>query len=44
MERHARIGVIGGSGLYAMEGLSEIEEVRMRTPFGDPSDSIMLEN
>ncbi|WIG61998.1 MAG: 5'-methylthioadenosine phosphorylase [Ktedonobacterales bacterium] len=42
MERHARIGVIGGSGLYAMEGLRAIEEVRMRTPFGDPSDAIML--
>jgi len=32
------IGVIGGSGLYEIEGLSEIEEVRLETPFGDPSD------
>ena len=32
------IGVIGGSGLYEIEGLTEIEEVRLKTPFGDPSD------
>ena len=32
------IGVIGGSGLYEIEGLSEIEEVKISTPFGDPSD------
>lgn len=40
----ARVAVIGGSGLYAMEGLSDIEEVRMRTPFGDPSDAIVVGN
>jgi 5'-methylthioadenosine phosphorylase len=32
------IGVIGGSGLYEIEGLSEVEEVAVETPFGDPSD------
>ncbi len=32
------IGIIGGSGLYEMEGLEEIEEVRLSTPFGEPSD------
>lgn len=32
------IGVIGGSGLYEIEGLTHIEEVRLETPFGDPSD------
>lgn len=32
------IGVIGGSGLYEIEGLTHIEEVRLKTPFGDPSD------
>ncbi len=32
------IGVIGGSGLYEIEGLADIEEVRLETPFGDPSD------
>jgi len=38
----AEIGVIGGSGLYAMEGLEEIREVRIKTPFGDPSDVLVL--
>jgi 5'-methylthioadenosine phosphorylase len=38
----AEIGIIGGSGLYAMEGLSEISEVRVDTPFGDPSEAIVL--
>ena len=32
------IGVIGGSGLYEMEGLEDIRRVRVETPFGDPSD------
>jgi len=32
------IGVIGGSGLYEMEGLEEVERVRVDTPFGEPSD------
>jgi len=32
------IGVIGGSGLYEIEGLTDIEEVRLETPFGEPSD------
>ncbi|MCZ6872934.1 MAG: S-methyl-5'-thioadenosine phosphorylase [bacterium] len=34
-----KIGVIGGSGLYAMEGLQEVEEVQIETPFGLPSDA-----
>src|ERR1035437_8913177 len=38
----ARIGVIGGSGLYAMSELTDVEEVRVNTPFGDPSDSITI--
>ena len=38
----ARIGVIGGSGLYGMEGLTNLEELHIATPFGDPSDAIML--
>lgn len=32
------IGIIGGSGLYEMEGLSRVESVALETPFGDPSD------
>ena len=35
----AQIGIIGGSGLYSMPGLSEVQEVRLQTPFGDPSDA-----
>jgi len=33
------IGVIGGSGLYDMEGLEGVEEVAVSTPFGEPSDA-----
>src|SRR5437899_8355510 len=36
----AHIGVIGGSGLYRMEGMTDIEEIAVQTPFGDPSDVI----
>jgi 5'-methylthioadenosine phosphorylase len=38
----AAIGVIGGSGLYAMNGLTNAREIRVKTPFGDPSDAIVL--
>ena len=34
--------MIGGSGLYQMEALTEIEEVRVPTPFGDPSDAFII--
>ena len=40
----ARIGFIGGSGLYQMEGLTDVEEVDVETPFGAPSDTIVLGN
>jgi 5'-methylthioadenosine phosphorylase len=35
------LGVIGGSGLYQMPGLTEVEDVRVDTPFGAPSDAIV---
>lgn len=38
----ARLGVIGGSGLYEIDGLSDVEEANVRTPFGDPSDAIVV--
>jgi 5'-methylthioadenosine phosphorylase len=38
----ASLGVIGGSGLYQMEGLTDVREVRVETPFGDPSDAITI--
>ncbi len=37
-----RLAVIGGSGLYQMEGLTDTEEVRVETPFGNPSDAIVV--
>jgi 5'-methylthioadenosine phosphorylase len=38
----AKIGVIGGTGLYDIEGLTDIEEVDINTPFGRPSDTIVV--
>lgn len=38
----AEIGIIGGSGLYDIEGLRSVKAVTVRTPFGTPSDAIML--
>ncbi len=38
----AKIGVIGGSGLYEIEGMTGVEEVKPKTPFGKPSDSIII--
>jgi len=38
----AEIGIIGGSGLYSMPGFTNQHEVRMETPFGDPSDPFVL--
>jgi 5'-methylthioadenosine phosphorylase len=37
-----RIGVIGGSGIYAMEGLEDVREERVSTPYGDPSDACII--
>ena len=36
------IGVIGGSGLYSMNGLTDTRELRVKTPFGEPSDAIVV--
>jgi 5'-methylthioadenosine phosphorylase len=40
--KKAEIGIIGGSGLYAMPGLTNVREERVTTPFGEPSDSFIL--
>ena len=40
--QQAEIGIIGGSGLYAMPGLTGVREERVTTPFGDPSDDFIL--
>ena len=39
-----RIGIIGGSGFYQMEGLTDIEKTEVETPFGKPSDALILGN
>jgi 5'-methylthioadenosine phosphorylase len=38
----AKIGIIGGSGLYQMPELKDVEEVAIDTPFGKPSDSFII--
>jgi 5'-methylthioadenosine phosphorylase len=38
----AEIGIIGGSGLYSMPGLTEVREVKQTTPFGEPSDAFVV--
>src|SRR5499433_268583 len=38
----AQIGVIGGSGLYEMSGLTNLRELAVKTPFGNPSDKIVV--
>jgi 5'-methylthioadenosine phosphorylase len=38
----ASIGIIGGSGLYSMAGLTSPREIKVRTPFGEPSEAIVL--
>jgi len=42
MDRPIMIGVIGGSGLYKMTGVDVVEEIQLRTPFGSPSDAIVI--
>jgi 5'-methylthioadenosine phosphorylase len=38
----AEIGIIGGSGLYSMPGLTDLNELKQATPFGEPSDAYVL--
>jgi len=42
MGEHADIGIIGGTGLYQMDGFTEVREVTVETPFGAPSDSLLV--
>ena len=37
-----RIGIIGGSGLYQMPELKDVEEIKIDTPFGSPSDAFIV--
>src|SRR5437763_10204774 len=38
----AKIGIIGGSGLYQMPELTDVDEIAVETPFGDPSDKFII--
>jgi 5'-methylthioadenosine phosphorylase len=42
MGERAEIGIIGGTGLYQMEGFTDVSELSVETPFGPPSDSLMV--
>jgi 5'-methylthioadenosine phosphorylase len=42
MKEAADVGIIGGSGLYEMEGFTDVREVAVETPFGPPSDHFMV--
>jgi 5'-methylthioadenosine phosphorylase len=42
MNETASIGIIGGSGLYQMEGLTVVDERKVETPFGNPSDAYVI--
>ncbi|MCX5688052.1 MAG: S-methyl-5'-thioadenosine phosphorylase [Candidatus Omnitrophica bacterium] len=39
-----KVGIIGGSGLYQIDALKEIKEIKVETPFGEPSDSFIIGN
>ncbi len=38
----AKIGIIGGSGLYKMDALKNVQELKLSTPFGEPSDALIV--
>ena len=38
---NGRIGIIGGSGLYNIEGITDVENITVETPFGNPSDKFI---
>jgi 5'-methylthioadenosine phosphorylase len=42
MTTQAKIGIIGGSGLYKMDALTDVEEIQVETPFGSPSDALIV--
>ncbi|MCE9596030.1 MAG: S-methyl-5'-thioadenosine phosphorylase [Planctomycetes bacterium] len=44
MSEQLVVGVIGGSGLYEIDGLTDVREVQLSTPFGAPSDAFILGN
>jgi 5'-methylthioadenosine phosphorylase len=38
----ASVGILGGTGLYEVDGLAEVQKIRLQTPFGDPSDPFVV--
>lgn len=42
VEHPVKIGIIGGSGLYQMASLTDVQEIKVETPFGDPSDALIV--
>ncbi len=38
----AKVAIIGGTGLYQLDGMTKTREIKLTTPFGDPSDAIVL--
>ncbi len=44
MSHQIRVGVIGGSGVYDLPGLTDIEEINIDTPYGPPSDNYIIGN
>src|SRR5437867_2982436 len=42
MKQEHRIGIIGGSGLYGLEGFTDQKWIKVTTPFGPPSDSFLI--
>jgi 5'-methylthioadenosine phosphorylase len=42
MQERAEVGIIGGTGLYQMEGFEDVREIAVETPFGPPSDSLVV--
>ena len=40
----SRIGIMGGSGLYKIEGIKNVKEISIDTPFGRPSDKFIIRN
>jgi 5'-methylthioadenosine phosphorylase len=42
MSERAQIGIIGGTGLYQMDGFTDVRELVIETPFGSPSDALMV--
>jgi 5'-methylthioadenosine phosphorylase len=42
MSERVEVGIIGGTGLYEMEGFADVREVAVETPFGPPSDRLMV--